>query len=137
MGVSTDGILVFGIAYDEGELPEFLSAWADERGEEDPDFDEYLDSISGLPQYGEEGHDFTKSREWREAQPVEMVHHCSYDYPMYILAVRGTKTTAWRGHPQVITSLDVSGAKIAAFAAWCAERGVKGEPRWILCSMWG
>lgn len=138
MGISTDGILVYGIAYeDEGELPEFLVDWAEENDTDPGDFDDYLDSISGLPNYGEPGHDFSAQRAWRETCPVDLVRHCSYECPMYILAVRGTEITARRGYPQVINTLDVSGYKIDAFNAWCKERGIVGEPKWYLCSMWG
>lgn len=130
MGVSTDGILVFGIECGEDEeTPEFMSGF--------DDFDEYLDSLSGLPQWGEPGHNFAANAEFRKTVPADMVLHCSYDYPMYILAVRGTQVTARRGYPQEIESLGVDPAKLAAFKVWAEERGITGEPKWLLCSMWG
>lgn len=80
-----------------------------------------------------------KDREFRETCPADMVMHCSYDYPMYILAVRGTETTASRGYPETLDDAlpTVPSEKIDAFKAWCAERGIDGDPKWILCSMWG
>jgi len=133
MGQSTNGILVYGIAFeDEDELPESLSFLE----EFDGDFDEYLESLAGLPKWGEPGHSFEAVRAHRETCPADLVMHCSGDFPMYILAVRGTEITAHRGHAVEITSLDVPVAKVAAFKQWCAERGIEGEPKWYLCSMW-
>ena len=130
MGVSTDAILVFGIACgDEDEVPGFMLGF--------DDFNEYLNSISGLPEYGEEGHSFDAQRKFSESVPADMTLNCSYDYPMYILAVRGTEMRAWRGSPMEITSLDVPVEKVEAFKAWVSERGIVGEPKWLLCSLWG
>jgi hypothetical protein len=130
MGVSTDAMLVFGIACgDEEEVPGFMLGF--------DDFDEYLNSISGLPEYGCDGHDFDAQRKFRDSVPADMTLHCSYDYLMYILAVRGTEICACRGNPKEITSLDVPAEKVEAFKAWASERGIVGEPKWLLCSMWG
>lgn len=128
MGQSTDGILVFGIECGEDEYPEFMEGF--------DDFDGYLDSLSGMPQWGEPGHDFSASRAFREAVPADMVTHCSLDYPMYILAVRGTEISASRGYVKEIETLDVDQARLAAFKTWCAERGITDEPKWLLCSLW-
>lgn len=130
MGVSTDGILVYGIAFEEEEVPDFLEPF-------DGDFDDYLGSISGLPQYGEPGHSFDDHRKFRDACPVDVVTHCSYDYPMYIIAVRGTELRNKRGYVAEVESLAVDEEKFAAFKAWCADRSIEGEPKWLLCSMWG
>lgn len=129
MGTSTDAILVYGIECGEEEPPEFMDGY--------DDFDDYLNSLSGLPKYGEPGHDFAAQRAYRDAFPVSMTLHCSYDYPMYILAVRGSETCASRGNAKQITSLVVSEEKVAAFKEFCEKNGVEGEPKWLLCSMWG
>ena len=134
MGVSTDAIICFGIECgdpDEQEEPAFLDGFED--------FDDYLDSLSDLPQWGEEGHSFEEQRAAREKCPADMVMHCSYEYPMYILTVRGTETKASRGYPAELDAAfpEVSEDKIQAFKEWAAERGIEGEPKWLLCSMWG
>lgn len=132
MGVSTDGILVFGFEVgEEDERPDFL------EGVED--FDEYVDRESGLPEWGEHGHSFEDQRAFRDKYPVDLITHCSYDYPMHILAVRGTKRRASRGYPLEIdpTDLNVPSEKLEAFKNWAAERGIQGEPKWLLCSLWG
>lgn len=134
MGTSTDGIICFGFMVgEEEEPPEFLDGFED--------FDEYLDSLSGLPAYGEPGHSFDDQRKFRESCPADMVIHCSYDYPMYILAMRGTIIRARRGYPveldlSFFTSFD--NAKEQEFLAWCEERELlEGDPKWYLCSLWG
>lgn len=129
MGISSDGILVFGIDLGE-EQPEFM-------GECDG-FDDYMDSQNGLPQWGEVGHDWDATHAFRNSYPASMTLHCSYDYPMHILAVPGTETTAYRGSPKEIEFLSVSDEKVDAFKAWCVEHGIEDpEPKWLLASMYG
>lgn len=133
MGVSTDGILVFGIQLPEEETPEFLEGFEN-------DFDDFIDSLNGLPQWGEEGHDWNKTHAFRDNFPVDLVQHCSYDYPMYILAVRGTEIMASRGYPKEIDplTLKVDPEKIEFLRKFCEEYGIEWEePKWYLCSMWG
>lgn len=130
MGVSTDGILVFGIELGE-ELPEFLEDFYDIWWD-------FTDSISGVAE--DDPKRCEKRRDFRDNFPVELVSHCSYEYPMYILAVKGTKITASRGSPKVIdpTSLVVSPEKIEKLRKFCEEYRIEWEePEWYLCSMWG
>lgn len=124
MGQSTDGILVYGIQLDDEDLPEFMGVF--------DDFDEYVDDLNGLTGAG-----YASRSAAREKCPADLTSHCSYEYTMYILGVRGTETTARRGYPKEISTFDVPTDKVHAFMAWCAERGVQGEPKWLLCSMWG
>ena len=142
MGVSTDAILVYGISLggpdDWIEDPLEFMKLDDDDAEMHPDMDGYLDRESGLPQYGEDGHDWGKLREFREQCPADLVWHCSYDCPAFILAVRGTEERALRGYPVEIKSLEPPDtALVERFRQWCAERGIEGEPKWWLCSMWG
>lgn len=131
MGVSSDGILVFGIELGlEDELPEFLYT---EDGDE-IDFDEMVDGELGT-------HDLPYSErvKARKAYPVDLVCHCSYDYPMYILAVPGTEISASRGYPHEFTNglPTVTQEQIDAFKEWAAEHDIEGEPCWVLTSMYG
>ena len=126
MGVSNDAQLVFGFAFeDEESKPEFL-------GEFD-DLDDYLTAALTDQSY-------EKQRKIIEACPAEIIWHCSYDYPMYILAVRGTMISSSRGYLEEITSekLTVAPEKIAAFKTWCEENNIEyQEPKWLLCSING
>lgn len=125
MGVSTDGILVYGIDLEE----EFPLAW----GEYDPDDDDYEFDID----------EFIDERTG-EVPAVEVVWHCSYHYPMYILAIPGTRIRALRGYPESIdsSSLEIDPQKIQAFNAWIEkyipeDQRPDAAPSWLLCSMWG
>ena len=118
MGVSTDGILVFGIPLEEGvEFPEVANF--------DDDFEEYL---------------YQKRRDDPNF-PVELVSHCSCEYPMYILAIAGTEFSASRGYVQKIDNLptvtETQIDQLRAFAeAHDLDDWLDGEPGWYLCSNW-
>jgi len=131
MGQSTDGILVFGIPLEEGVELEFLE-------EHDRDFEEFVDAQTGV-NWREAG--FPAVEEARKAFGITLVRHCSCDYPMYILALTGTETTASRGYPQKIESLrDIPQQqidKLIAFAdSYDLTDSFDGEPGWYLCSDW-
>lgn len=129
MGVSSVGLLVFGIDLGEDE-PEF---WGDHN-----DMDDFLDSESGLPTYGCPGYDYEKLSANRKKCPADVIFYCSYDYPMHILAVRGTERRVSRGYVKEIETLSVEPEKVEAFKAWCADHGIAdAEPKWLLCSMYG
>lgn len=129
MGVSSDGILVYGIDLGE-EKPAFLDDYED--------MDELLMAEGGQTQWGEPGHDFKKQWAFLATCPVVLTLYCSYDYPMYIMAVRGTETSVNRGYVEEITSLSVSEEKNDAFIAWCLAHGIENpEPKWLLASMYG
>ena len=158
MGVSTDGQICYGIAFDEEtEFP-----WGEDEIE-----DWWIEKVHGFKPsrqlYDDEGQyiggvrppddvmdaHFAELRAFREAHPlpVKLVNHCSYDYPMYILAVPGTHKMARRGFPEAIdpASLSVTQEQREALLAFCREHGigtlngieVLDEPKWWLSSMWG
>lgn len=139
MGQSTDAILVYGIDLgSEDEPPEFMNSF--------DDFDEFIQREAGLV-YPENGSDqereeyFTKAREARNNCPVELVCHCSGDYPMYILAPRGCHITASRGYPEEISNLNQitpSEKLMKQFKQWCLLYSVEwSEPKYYLVSYWG
>lgn len=136
MSVSTDGILVFGIDLGE-ERPDFLY---DEENEEELEFDDYLYSLSGLPQWGEPDFNWDFMRDYLKDQRVDMTLHCSYNYPMFILSVRGTEHRNSRGTPTEIevSDLKVSQEDIEALKKFCEDHDIEWqEPKWYLVSMWG
>lgn len=139
MGQSTDGILVFGFDLGvEDESPDFLG-----------EFDDLTDLLSDEAGLTEWRNDFTDAqssayfktrRELEAACPVDIVLHCSGDYPMYILAIRGYEYSASRGSPEIIEmdKLIVDDAKIQAAKEWCEAHGIEWqEPKWVLASYWG
>ncbi len=118
MGVSTDGLLWLGLcdAGDEG-LPQSVVDKLVAGGADEDDL-------------AEAAHQALKDT------GVELVTHCSYDYPMYGLAV--VSTTAWRGSPSAVDTAPPTDAQIAALKAACEAIGWPySEPQWWLASLWG
>jgi len=139
MGIDTDGILVFGIDFDE-ELPE---AW---QNVECFDFEDMVTDEANVPKLREDETEEEKHARWAaqikavDACPVELVYHCSEGLPMYILAIRGTRQVASLGHPEEILphNLEVPQEKIDAMKKWMTEHDIEWqEPTWLLCSYWG
>jgi hypothetical protein len=139
MGISSDGILVFGIDLGE-ETPGFL--YKDEDTEFD-EFGEFLLHEAGEPRWDHEDYNVYKARLQRvqEEVGVELVMHCSYDYPMYILAVPGTYRSANRGYAVPIAKDDILMNQLVGIdklRAFCNKYGIDWvEPQWLLCSMYG
>lgn len=140
MGGSATGILVFGVDFGE-ELPDFLLDQDDCS-----DLDNFLFDEAELPSWHAEKDPEKKKVIWAQREkilsecPVEVIHHCSYDYGCYILAARGTEITAWSGEPKEIdvSKLNVSSKKVSAFNEWLYDHGIEDlYPRWLLCSMYG
>ena len=188
MGVSTDGILAYGIDLSKGDEGYAVKVpWAkhtdpdyeepedseDIEDEEDNDIEAWWAEVNGVSSkelwkqyYAWEAEnktgDYIKDNdlvdryeklhpEWRvaldkyyedkkatdETCPVEIVQHCSYEYPMYILAAKGQHWNAWRGHPVEIESLNVDEAARVRLKEFCRVYDIEFEPKWILASMWG
>lgn len=148
MGVSTDAILAFGFDLGE-ELPEGLRNYKGEPDEDDEDGFEFCELIrheAGIAGYpGEVETEEERKARWAACSaaeneyPVELIYHCSYDYPMYFLSVRGTQRTANRGYPTAVEMCaPVAQEKIDAMRAFCERYGIEWqEPRWFIFSMWG
>lgn len=141
MSISSDGQLIFGFEIgEEDEKPDFLF---DEDGEE-IEFDDFICNLAGLtewhPDLPNADEIWEKRSQAIKSCPVDLATHCSYDYPMYILAVRGERFTAWRGHTVEIDTdlLKVSEDSITAMKEWCGRNNIEfKEPKWLLCSMYG
>ena len=142
MGISSNGLLAFGIDFGE-ELPEPF------EGYDEFDLDEIIAYEGGLPIYLESMTDeeakayFARKQEIVEASPVEHVMHCSYEYPGHIFAVRGFSYSASWGYPEKIDleKLKVPDPAIEAFKKWLTDHGVEvdpsEEPAWHLASLYG
>ena len=157
MSVSTDGMVCYGILFEEGyEFP-----WDDDKY--DGDESEWWREVKGyeLPfeMYGADGEYigdkgawtekqisdyFAHGREWDKEHPLpfQAVNCCSGDYPIYILAVPDSYHSASRGYPQELsldTTLPVPG--LEELLAFCEQYGLDNESgneaRWWLCSYWG
>lgn len=85
MGVSSDGKLLYGVCWDEEDA---------------------LDDLLGP--LGQAYHDgYGDGREWFNEvglTNLELELHCSYEYSMPAIAVKGTLTTAYRGYPKLVVT---------------------------------
>ena len=136
MGLSTDAIVAFG--FDLGEDFEF-----DGYNPEDYDdgMSEYFDRLIGIKEWQSEGWvSFEVDEEIRKAAPVELVLHCSYDYPMYFLAVRGTVTESNRGYPVEFVPQTIDQEQLDEFKSWCDKHNIElpeDAPKWYVFSRMG
>ena len=159
MGVSTDGILCFGIWFDEGHTfpwdkkpynGDHEEWWKDQCGFK-PLFKLYDDTETGyannkrpsdkeINKYYEHKSKF----EEKHPPPFEVIFHCSDSYTMYILAVPGQEFTASRGEAVKINpaKLKVPEKKTKKLIDFCKKYKIrysrkKTDPQWYLCSYWG
>lgn len=137
MGISTDAMLYFGfVVGNEDEPPDWLPDGDESEGEGRMEFDDFVALKAGVPADAEYG----VRRDAVKLCPAEMQLFCSYDYPMYILGVRGAGHVVHRGYFKAIdaAALAVDPEKIAAFKTWCEANSIPyEEPQWLLCSMYG
>lgn len=132
MGTSTDAILAFGLDLGE-ELPDTLTQLDPESEEDYFDFDGWIWRRAGV-----------KDAEYKvrskavKAFPFDLITHCSYDYPMYFLAARGTEQRARRGYPSEALMIEATPEQVQAMRDFCAEFGIEWrEPSWQIFSLWG
>lgn len=131
MGISSDAMLYFGFPVGEDEQP---PEWYEDGNIKD--FDNWICQLAELPEDAK----YEQRKPIIKACPAELQMYCSYDYPMYILAVRGEEIRVNRGFFEEIhiDALTVDQEKIDAFKRWCEQNNIKyKEPKWLLCSMYG
>jgi hypothetical protein len=152
MGVTTNGQLCFGIVLpEETELPwedhedGFEAWWRAENGFTNDD----IWGEDGERRPGITGKDidafFERERAFDAVHPapVEIVNYCSGEYPMVIIAARGTVKTARRGHPVKIIAVDMMTVNLHAaddlreFVETYFPEHLGPGPEWYLSSYWG
>lgn len=148
MGVSTDAILVYGIDLcdEEGETPLFMQ---NDDGDE-IEFDDVLLNDAGYAPWGWDADDAVcepyevysaRRKDAQEQAGVELVTHCSGDYPMYILAVSGAGMSASRGIPLAVDVPILNMNQLEGrekLRVFCKCHDIPWvEPKWMLCSYWG
>jgi hypothetical protein len=140
MGTSTNGILAYG--YDLG----------DPQDDFDPDDFPWYDEDEGFDESAEKAllaaHGFTET-DWRadgyferksaaeKTIGVELVAHCSGDYPMYLLAA--ARQTARRGYVEVVdrTVPDNADERLRWALGVLGITPKAEKPQWLLVSYWG
>lgn len=155
MGTSTNAILCYGFCLEDenGESEDFTPSFLVD-GEDSVDFEEFLLKLAGLqapyesfnaerfgsdPDYKKKWSDyFAKKREVKGRFGVDLVYHCSGEYPMYILAVSDSVKCARKGNPielgQSVTKQEEWANLLRGF---CERANIEfKEPQFILCSYW-
>lgn len=114
MGVSTDGILFYGIAYGEEELDESQ--------------DEFVCNFCNMCGIGESG------------RTINIGYYCSYEYPMYYICIGDTEHTVSRGSvirlsPDQFKTDPLWDEELARF---CRNNNLPNKPAsWCLVSLMG
>lgn len=137
MGQSTDAIIAYGLDLGD-EIEEFEYDEAD--GFESAAMKRLLAEIVGFTEQwtpNKEGY-FDRKRAAEESLGIEIITHCSCDYPMHFLAARGSENRAYRGSPQPVGDLVVDPTWNGKIAKAMSVLGIKseGEPAWTLFSNW-
>ena len=155
MSVSTNGIIAFGVPFEEGakfpwDIEQFdgdiENWWRDVNGfkdihepwtpegeyaagwkKDDPRFDEY----------------YNHRRNWLNENPVpvELENYCSAEYPMFAITIPGLGLGCCRGSPAELDPalLVATSEQIKSLKDFFREHGIEtdGEPQWLLMSYWG
>lgn len=130
MGIDSDGILCYGLLLQpvlSHDTDDDIYFWHKE-GDRDFDHDDWL--------RGAFGGDYA-------SRSVDIVAHCSYMYPRYILAIKGSRKKAGRGWPETVypaQMLEIEATGKQTIIEFCAKHGIPCNPedvRWWLCSMYG
>ena len=144
MGVSNDAILAFGFSLEENR-PECLES-------NDKNYEGFSDMVVDLelkhPNDSFEYRRSDNSPEWRnyyeEVQkikaecPVELIWFCSYEYPMYFVALKDTKIKARRGDIEMVKMRNISSQELDKLKDFCKKYSIEWkEPNWFLFGMNG
>jgi hypothetical protein len=155
MGQSTNGILAYGynIGSDEGgwklegageygEMP--TVEWFDPEAEDGDGFEEsaerHMLADIGFTERWTRGNDgyFDREKAAKARLGVEFESYCSGEYPMYLLAAKGSVTTARRGdcEPVDFTVNPDWDAKLRAALQVLGITPTQERAQWLLCSYW-
>jgi hypothetical protein len=140
MGTSTDGILFYGFPIEEdGANANVLAGLTPEGEEIEPEVDDYDPSDEDSVWAEKFGLKEEAVWEHREKYPVEIVHHCSSEYPMYGIAVRESHLSTRRGHPKEVKSFEVQPNWDSRLRGFCKVYGLVPPEKfgWYLASYWG
>jgi hypothetical protein len=156
MGVSTDGILFFGYAWDNEGWPGVIDENEEESSEPDASPEEAYLTRKGLwhplphkngpsPEYTAWSENLAVLRQLEKNLPFETFTHCHSECPMWAMAIRGTKITAWRGSTKEVDPLALAMTSTAQLMAQhdaalreaCQVLGMRpGKLGWWLVSNW-
>ena len=137
MGQSTDAIVAFGFPLnEEDKVPwagyeDFETWWAEVNGVKEPTEPYIKENIPLYTSYWE------KKYALERACPVELIQHCSGDYPMYFVSIRGTNQRVYRGSPEVLRTRIMGQDEVNILTDFCAKHSIPQTlPAWYLFSDW-
>lgn len=149
MTTSTDGQICYGVMVEEEftfpwDYDDNIEAWWRKiQGYMPPyvlynEFGDYSTSATPSQKIINEYYDHQVAFDEAHPLPIELLMHCSFDYPMYILAVPGTVIYAPRGYPKSFNpiGLNVTETGVAILRKFCQEYGIVGKEGWWLSSLW-
>lgn len=154
MGAATDGQLSYGIVFEEGfEFPwdtkefegDYEKWWEFVNDYQNPEFNPYTEEGQYKDGMNIDSPEittyFNHVNNWNKEHPlpVDIITHCSYDYPMYLLAIKHISTR--RGetveiNPHFLEISDLDRQKLIDFLDTYKIETVD-EPKWWLTSYWG
>lgn len=127
MGQSTDGILVYGWNLSDEADRDLDTSWA-------TDFLEELEDRDNKDEFLAEGlgiilpDDYPERRTVIEGITLDVVNHCSIDYPMYLLTHRALSFRVYRGWLKDVDILKVTDWPKHDAQLWAAVRTLGLEP---------
>lgn len=130
MGQSTDALLFYGFLLKEEDVP-----W----GDEDPE--RWLVKQLGLGSPSEQDPGYwARKRQALADLACTIETHCSGEYPMFAVIIKGTRSAAHRGDPVRFSPANLTidpqwDAQLRAFAT--TFNLPFEEPSWLLASYWG
>lgn len=140
MGVSTDGILFYGIVYGEclfDHLDEVPQWWDDGYGEWE---EYYIERIAGFTRDDCEDYSeyYDRKKPILKEADIMLGYHCSDGCTMYYVALASSNHCASRGDPEEIKSFEIPENADKKIRKFCEIMGFEYEqPKWWLASYWG
>lgn len=134
MGMSTDAILFYGIAYTEEEFDTDAIAQLHGIDTDDPDYyfdqDELFIKASGL-----EGEDYKVTRKAEKESMCEIGQHCSSTYPMRYVCYSPSHSMAHRGYVKDIQLIQSEAVWDEKIKSYCDLMKIPyRQPGWHLAS---
>ncbi len=155
MTISSDGQICFGVQLREDEqmpwdqnkfdceIEEWWFRGVNTFTSSFEMYDEVGDLIKKNPDWTQDEYD-TYWKEWmihrkNNPMPVAIVMHCSYENPLYIVAVKGTFQYAPRGYPQHFETQPITEAEHMTLSKFITEHDLptEGDHDWWLTSLYG
>ena len=152
MGISTDGVISFGVVFEEGqEFPWDNFDGIDEWWMKTKGYKPVLQPFTKEGRYAEGWTEddlrfkeyFAHRDEWRTKNPlpVEEENYCNQEFPMTAIVIPALGHRCSRGFPAEFdpAQLIAPPEKVDALVAFLKEFGLDSgsEPGWILTSYWG